>query len=218
MFSEGWQEILMLVCVWAVSYLAGTINPATMVGKARGIDIKHEGSGNPGTTNTLRVMGVKAAAIVLAVDVLKGVIMVLLWGAIFGETAAMAAAFGVLCGHCFPFNQGFDGGKGVATAFGALTALEPALGLGCLGIVILAVLITRRVSPGSIAGAISCPVLSIWLLPEFVPLACVMAAIVIYRHKSNIIRLINHEEPPFSFKRKKEEPEENETDKEDGAR
>ena len=114
-------------------------------------------------------MGKKAAVIVLLVDILKGTVMVLIWGNLFGLPAAMVAALGAFLGHCFPIAMKFKGGKGVATAFGVLTALSPALGFGCLGVVVLAVLVTQRVSPGSIAGAIAGPILSIWLLPEFVP-------------------------------------------------
>ena len=197
-----YSKYIILLFVFVISYLAGNISPATIIGKAKGVDIRKEGSGNPGTTNTLRVLGKEAALIVLLVDILKGTVMVLLWGHIFGESAAMIAAFGAFLGHVFPIAMKFKGGKGVATAFGVLVALHPGLGLGCLGVVLLAVIVTRRVSPGSIAGAIAAPLLSWWLLPAFVPYCIIMAAIVIIRHRSNIVRMMNGEEPKISFKKK----------------
>ncbi len=195
------SKYIMLLCVFLVSYLAGNISPATIIGKMKGIDIRKEGSGNPGTTNTLRVMGKKAAVIVLLVDILKGTAMVLLWGHLFGEQAAMVACLAVFLGHVFPVAMKFNGGKGVATAFGALAALHPGIGFGCLGIVVLTVIITRRVSPGSLVGAAAAPLLSWWLMPAFVPYSIIMAVIVIVRHKSNIVRMMNGEEPKISFKK-----------------
>ena len=196
------SSYVMLAVVFVVSYLVGNISPSTIIGKAKGIDIRKEGSGNPGTTNTLRVMGKQAALIVLLVDILKGTFMVLLWGHLLGEQAAMIACLAVFLGHVFPIAMKFQGGKGVATAFGALAALHPGLGFGCLGIVLLAVIITRRVSPGSIAGAIAAPVLTWLMIPEFLPYCLIMAAIVIIRHRSNIQRMIRGEEPKISFKKK----------------
>ena len=91
------------------------------------------------------------------------------------------------------------GGKGVATAFGALTGLYPPLGLGCLAVVVIAVAITRYVSFGSIFGALAAPVLSFFLIRPFLPYAAIMACIVIWRHRSNIVRLVHHEESKLSF-------------------
>lgn len=196
------SKLIMLICVFIVSYLVGNISPATIIGRMKGIDIRKEGSGNPGTTNTLRVMGKKAAVIVLLVDILKGTFMVLLWGHLFGEQAAMTACLAVFLGHVFPIAMKFRGGKGVATAFGALAALHPGIGFGALAVVLITVALTRRVSPGSITGAVAAPLLSWWLMPEFVPLCIIMAAIVIVRHRSNIVRMIHGEEPKISFRKK----------------
>ena len=205
MYSElgvtglGMSSIAVTIVVLAIAYLMGNISPSILIGKAKGIDIRKEGSGNPGTTNTLRVMGKKAAVVVLLVDILKGTLAVVLSGVLFGEQMAMAACAVVFIGHVWPVLFGFRGGKGVATAFGALTGLCPWLGLGCLAVVLLAVAVTRYVSFGSIFGALACPVLSAFLIRPFLPYACVMAAIVIWRHRSNIVRLIHHEENKLSF-------------------
>ena len=187
--------------VGLIAYLIGNISPATMIAKAKGIDIRKEGSGNPGTTNVLRVMGKKAAVIVLLVDVFKGVIPVVLAGVLLGSSISGLAAIMVFFGHVFPATAGGKGGKGVATAFGALTAIHPGLGFGCLGIVIVVVAISKRMSLGSIIGAAACPVLAWFLAPHFVPEALMMAVVVIWRHKENIKRLAAGEEPKLSFKK-----------------
>ena len=187
--------------VIVISYCRGMISPATMIASSKGIDIRKEGSGNPGTTNTLRVMGKKAALVVLLVDVFKGVIAVAATGILIGHNTEYVAAVCVFLGHVFPANKKFNGGKGVATAFGALTAVNLGLGFGCLGIVVFAVLLTRYVSMGSVAGAIACPVLTWLLVPDFIGEAIFMGMIVLLRHKDNIKRLANHEESKLSFKK-----------------
>lgn len=196
------KYVLINVLVVIVAYALGCISPATILAKKRGIDIRKEGSGNPGTTNTLRVMGKKEALIVLLVDVLKGAIAVILAGTLIGMDAAMVAAVFVFIGHVFPVTHKFQGGKGVATAFGALTAIHPAIGFGCLGIVIVCVAISRRMSVGSIIGAIACPVLSFIIEPRFFLYALFMAVIVLLKHAGNIKRLMRGEEPKLSFKSK----------------
>ena len=207
--SLGMETIPYWLCVllWAAAYMVGNISPSILIGRARGIDIRKEGSGNPGTTNTLRVMGKGPALAVLLIDILKGTVVVVLAGILFGETMAEACTLFVFLGHIFPVCFGFKGGKGVATAFGALAGLYPALGFSLLGIVVLAVLISRRVSVGSIAGAIACPILAYFMIPDFTYLAAVMGLIVLVRHSSNIGRLIRREEPPLSFGKKKKDEE-----------
>ena len=207
MYSElgatglGMSNIAVTIIVLVLAYLLGNISPSILIGKAKGVDIRKEGSGNPGTTNTLRVMGKKAAVVVLLVDILKGTLAVVLGGLLFGQQMAMACTALVFIGHVWPVLFGFKGGKGVATAFGALTGLCPPLGLGCLAVVLIAVALTRYVSFGSIFGALACPVLSFFLIRPFLPYAAVMAAIVIWRHRSNIVRLVHHEESKLSFKK-----------------
>jgi glycerol-3-phosphate acyltransferase PlsY len=195
-------QVMGLICVAAAAYLIGNISPAILIGRAHGIDIKKEGSGNAGTTNVLRTLGKKAAVLTLLIDVFKGVLAVVFAGVLVGNLAAMTAAVAVFCGHVWPIFFGFKGGKGVATAFGALTAIHPGLGFGCLGVVAVCVILTKRMSAGSIVGAIACPVLSFFIVPEFTVPACIMAVIVIYKHKDNIKRLMRGEEPKLDFKSK----------------
>lgn len=182
-----------------VAYLIGNISPSILLAKARGIDIKKEGSGNAGTTNALRVMGKKAGVITLVIDVLKGVAAVLLGAFICGPQCSMFCAVAVMFGHIWPVLYRFKGGKGVATAFGALMGLNPWLGLSALGVVIIGVLISKRMSVGSVLGALSFPLLCFFLEREFLPLGCVLAVIIIVKHRANIVRLFRGEEPKLSI-------------------
>ena len=199
-----------IVITLIVSYLLGSISPAILLGKARGIDIKKEGSGNAGTTNVLRVMGGKAAIITLTVDILKGLLPALIFGHVFGDPVyGYLACLLAFIGHVFPVYYGFKGGKGVAVAFGGLLGVNWKIALLCLLTVVIFTLISKRMSVGSIAGAVSAVPYTIWLEPKAVPYIAVMALLIVFMHRGNIKRLINHEEPPLGFldknKKKKEE-------------
>ena len=199
-----------IVITLIVSYLLGSISPAILLGKARGIDIKKEGSGNAGTTNVLRVMGGKAAIITLTVDILKGLLPALIFGHVFGDPVyGYLACLLAFIGHVFPVYYGFKGGKGVAVAFGGLLGVNWMIALLCLLTVVVLTLISKRMSVGSIAGAISAVPYTIWLEPKAIPYIAVMALLIVFMHRGNIKRLINHEEPPLGFldknKKKKEE-------------
>ncbi len=205
---SGTALALLAVCA-AVSYLIGNISPAILIGRAYGIDIKKEGSGNAGTTNVLRVLGKKAAAMTLVIDIGKGVLAVLIGRcacAVVNSVSlrlefAIVCAIAVFCGHIWPVFFRFKGGKGVATAFGALATVSPALGFSLLGIVLVIVVITKRVSAGSVCGALSAPFLAYVFVPDIVGGVTVMALIVLFKHRQNIKRLIKGEEPKLSFKK-----------------
>lgn len=198
------EPLAWVIPVVIIAYLIGNISPSTLLAKAKGIDITKEGSGNAGTTNALRVMGKKAGVITLLIDILKGVIAVVMGGLIVGQGAAMLCVLAVFCGHVWPVFFKFKGGKGVATAFGALMGLNPLLGLSALGVVIVGVLISRRMSVGSLLGAISFPAMAWFLEPDFVYLGILMAALIVIKHRSNLVRLFKGEEPKLQFKKKGE--------------
>ena len=193
-----WKIVLAVV----IAYALGNISPSIIQGKLHGIDIKKEGSGNAGTTNTLRVLGKKAAVITLVIDVLKGVAAVLIGSALAGEQAGYLCALAVFCGHIWPALYGFKGGKGVATAFGALLAVNWALGLSALAIVALGVIVTMKMSVGSILGAATFPLVCWFIEPGFIAIGTVMAVIILVKHRANIGRLMRGEEPKMSFKKK----------------
>jgi glycerol-3-phosphate acyltransferase PlsY len=201
--TDVWQAktLAVLAVVAVCAYLIGNISPSILIARAHGIDIKKEGSGNAGTTNVLRVLGKKAAAATLIIDILKGTVAVVLAGLLVGSNAAMVAALASFCGHVWPVFFGFKGGKGVATAFGAICGIHPGLGFSCLGVVLLIVLITKRMSAGSLAGALSFPVLCWFFEPRFIWLGSIMALIILVKHRENIARLARGEEPKLSFKK-----------------
>ncbi len=186
-----------------LAYLIGSISPSIMLAKARGIDIKKEGSGNAGTTNALRVMGKKAGVITLIVDVLKGTCAVLLGTFICDEWIGMLCAVLVFCGHVWPVFYGFKGGKGVAVAFGALLRINPVLALCALAVVAAFVFISKRMSVGSIVGALSFPFIAYFLERDFLIPGIALALVIIIKHKANIVRLFKGEEPVMSIFEKK---------------
>ncbi len=185
-----------------LAYLIGNISPAIILGKLNGIDIKKEGSGNAGTTNVLRVLGGKAAIITLVIDILKGFLAVKLGFFLGGYTVGALCAVAVFCGHIWPCLYNFKGGKGVATAFGAILSINWILGLSVLAVVAVGVVLTQRMSVGSLMGAVAFPIIAFFIEPGFVAMGCVMAIVVIIKHRANIGRLIRREEPKMNFRKK----------------
>ena len=192
-----WKIIISII----IAYLLGNISPSVILGKLHGIDIKKEGSGNAGTTNALRVLGKKAALITLIIDIGKGVLAVVIGKLIGGEAVGYLCALAVFCGHIWPCFYRFKGGKGVATAFGAILAVNWILGLSALGIVAVGVALSQRMSVGSLLGSVTFPLIC-WLLePDFIHIGCIMAVIVLIKHRANIGRLFRGEEPKMNFKK-----------------
>lgn len=197
-----------MVGAYLIAYFIGCISPSTILAKAQGIDIKKEGSGNAGTTNALRVMGKKAAVITLIIDVAKGAAAVGIGWLMAGEMGAMGCVLCVMLGHIWPIVYRFKGGKGIATSFGALLALDPVIALIELAIVALATLISKRMSVGSIAGLILLPAVAFFRMPQFIWISVIMAVIMLIKHRANIVRLIHGEEPILSIFDKKAKQEE----------
>jgi glycerol-3-phosphate acyltransferase PlsY len=189
------------ILIIVLAYLIGNISPAILISKARGVDIHKEGSGNPGTTNMLRVMGKKAAAVTLSIDILKGVAAVILGRFTGGEGLAVLCGLAVFIGHIWPVFFRFKGGKGIATGFGMLVTLNPVMGLSCLGIAALGFLISRRVSVGSIGAVLVLPFVAYHYFPTYIEIFVIMGAIVLWKHRSNIKRLLKGEEPKTNFKK-----------------
>jgi glycerol-3-phosphate acyltransferase PlsY len=200
---------MMAINITAVvlSYFIGNLSPAIILGKMFGVDIKKEGSGNAGTTNVLRVLGKKAAVATLIIDILKGVIAVLLAKYFCEPEVALICGLAVFCGHIWPAVFKFKGGKGVATAFGVIMAVHPVLGLVTLAIVLVVIVITKRVSAGSLIGAALFPFLAFALSPSalsqtvFLSWAIALAVIIIIKHRANLVRLLRGQEPKLSFKK-----------------
>lgn len=189
----------LLAALCLAAYFIGNISPSTILAKRQGLNIKEEGSGNAGTTNALRVMGNKAGAITMVVDILKGSAAALLGWLFLGEFGMTCCGLMVVLGHIWPVIYRFKGGKGVATVFGVLLAINPLMALLCLIVVAAFVLTTKRMSVGSIAGGAFLPVISLIMEPLFFPEALVIGVIVIMKHRANILRLIHGEEPVMSI-------------------
>lgn len=177
-----------------LSYLIGCISSAYLLGKTtKNIDIRKYGSGNVGTTNALRVLGRKAGALTLIMDVAKGIFAVLVGRLIMGIEGGYIASIFVVLGHNFPVFLKFKGGKGVATSLGVLFILDWRIGLisFILGIAIIA--ISKYVSLGSIAASVSAPFLTFLpFLPEdrnFKYTIAFLGILSIVRHRTNIVRL-----------------------------
>lgn len=190
-----------------IAYLLGSINTSILISKSLGgSDIRQHGSGNAGATNTLRVLGKKAAAFVVIGDGLKGVLAVLFARIISdGNAAEYVAAVFVVLGHVFPLYFGFKGGKGIMTSIAVVFTLSPAIG-GILTLVFaVMVLCFNYISLASVVGAICFPVLVLFFergdLLYFV-CALIIAIIAVAKHRTNISRLIKGTENKFIKSRK----------------
>jgi glycerol-3-phosphate acyltransferase PlsY len=187
-----------LLCLGA--YVLGSFPTGLLVARARGIDIRAVGSGNIGATNVARAMGKGWAVLVLIVDALKGFFPVWVARHLTGSHAALVVAcagLATIVGHMFTIFLRGHGGKGVATSLGVSLGLSPLLGLACLGVYALTYGLTRLSSLGSLLGIWTFPVAALihgGLALEYVALSVVVAALVTFRHRQNVRRLLRGEE------------------------
>lgn len=177
-----------------LGYVLGSISSAIVVARVMGLpDPRTVGSGNPGATNVLRHGGKKAAAITLVGDILKGVIPVLLARSITSDPQVIAfTALAAFLGHLYPVFFGFKGGKGVATAFGALVAMSGWVGLALVGTWLVMAAISRISSLSALSAAALAPLYAWLLLPSVVYfyVTLLMSALLVWRHRSNIRKLM----------------------------
>ena len=181
--------------VIAVAYLIGSIPFSFLVARAFGVhDVRQVGSGNVGATNVLRSAGKAAGALALLLDLGKGAAASALAGRLAPGEAALcgAAAVAAVVGHMYPVWLRFQGGKGVATGLGAFAPLVPKAALGALAVFAFTALATRFVSLGSVAGGVALAGLALALRgPDPVAIAAALAAaLVIFRHRSNLWRIL----------------------------
>jgi acyl phosphate:glycerol-3-phosphate acyltransferase len=193
--------------VFILAYLLGSIPAAVWIGKRfHNIDVRQHGSGNAGTTNVIRVLGWKTGIPVLLIDISKGWLAASL-PVIFslaepGSTSIInlkiLAGVTAIIGHIFPVLAGFRGGKGVATVFGVLFALQPLLTISCSGVFLAVLLITGYVSLSSMSAGIAFPVFlfAFFHTPSFVfkIFSILVAIALIVTHRKNISRLLKGEE------------------------
>ena len=177
-----------------VAYLFGSISTAVLVAKAMGLsDPRQVGSGNPGATNLLRYGGKRAAAVTLLGDVLKGVVPVVVARLMTDDAGILSlTVFMAFIGHVFPVFFGFRGGKGVATALGVWSALNPWVGLALAATWLVMALVFRYSSLAALCAAVLAPLYVLWLCPDtpYLIVAIAMSGVLIFRHRSNIRNLL----------------------------
>ena len=206
------------IIIAIIAYLVGSINFSVIISKRMaGFDVREKGSGNAGTTNMLRSIGVKAAVITLLCDILKGVVVILI-AILIGNIVdglddallVQLAGIFVIIGHTFPIFFGFKGGKGIATSLGVLLMINWQIGLICLVFALILMAITRMVSVGSIAAAILFPVLVVFIGQNYiVPVnnwshlifSIIIAILVLFNHRENLKRIFTGKENKISFKK-----------------
>ena len=205
-----------------IAYAIGSVNFSVLISrKMAGFDVREKGSGNAGTTNVLRTVGKKAAAITLLCDILKGVVSIII-AIIIGKIAKDAnsailveiAALCVALGHTFPIFFEFRGGKGVATSLGVILLINWKIGLICLVFGVSLIAITRMVSLGSISAAVLFAVLTMFIRDSyvggiefefsFVIFGIILAALVVFNHRSNLKRIVAGTENKLNFNKKEE--------------
>ncbi|MCK9485422.1 MAG: glycerol-3-phosphate 1-O-acyltransferase PlsY [Dehalococcoidia bacterium] len=198
------NPLLATIIAGGVGYLIGALPFGLWVGRAAGVDdVRKYGSGKTGFTNSLRTMGVKWAVLVVAGDVLKGVVAVLIGRYLFdASTAGALAGAAAVFGHVFPVWAGFRGGRGVSTAFGAFLAVSPVVALILFGVSLLVLAAFRYASlmsvTGVFTGLVAIAVMAVfgWLDYAYLVLFAVpTASVVEFSHIGNIKRLLAGTEP-----------------------
>lgn len=200
------------ILVSIIAYCIGSISFSVIFSrKFAGFDVRDKGSKNAGTTNVLRTVGKKVAALTLLCDILKGVVAVVIamiigkiWDDIDITLLKYLAGFFAILGHTFPIFFEFRGGKGVATSLGVLLLLNWKIGLICLIFAIVLIIVTKMVSVGSILAAVLYPILTIFI-DEFnlgvVIISILIALLVIFNHRENIKRIKNGTENKIDLKK-----------------
>ncbi|CCO63883.1 Glycerol-3-phosphate acyltransferase [Listeria monocytogenes serotype 4b str. LL195] len=203
-FLRGLKMTINLILLSLLAYVIGSIPSGLWIGKIfYKKDIRDFGSGNLGATNSFRVLGIKAGSIVTVMDILKGTVATLL--PFFFQLNVdhhfwlLTGAFAII-GHSFPLFAGFRGGKAVATSAGVILAYAPLLFVAALVVFLVTLKLSKYVSLSSMIGALAALIISLfmgdWIL--IILVACI-ALFVIWRHRANITRIRNGEEPKIKW-------------------
>lgn len=213
------MNIFSSAAAFILAYLLGSIPTAVWTGKwLYNIDVREHGSGNAGATNVIRVLGWKTGLPVLLTDLAKGwlaTMMPIYLNSAEPGTATLtniqiAAGMIAITGHIFPLFAGFRGGKGVATMFGVLLALQPLLTISCMGIFLVVLLITGIVSLSSMTAGLAFPVMLFLFFDTpsivFKIFSVIVALALLLTHRKNIGRLLKGEEKKLNIFGKKEKP------------
>lgn len=192
------MNIALAILAIAVAYVIGTTPSAIVVARAKGIDITTFGSGNPGASNVARAIGWKWGFVVFAIDAAKGALPTAI--ALGHRPTAYLCGAAAICGHIFPVNRGFKGGKGIATGGGVLLALHPPVMLIAVAVWVAIMKVSKKASVASIVIVpLVLALLAVWGNPLWEMLAFVGLGVLIeVRHLSNIKRLLSGSEPPVT--------------------
>jgi glycerol-3-phosphate acyltransferase PlsY len=197
------KEFILII----LAYFIGSIPTAIIISKIFfNIDIRDYGSGNMGATNTFRILGPKFGTIVMVGDMLKGILAVSLYNLLpyyltneLDRTNLMIGlGLAAVIGHIYPIWADFRGGKGVATLFGMVLAIQPIVAINCVGVFLLVLYLTRYVSLSSIIAGVALPICVLWIYNEkevfYRVFAVAVAALIVLTHQKNISRLIKGNE------------------------
>ena len=189
---SGLVPALWILVAAVAGYAVGAINPAAIVARIFGVDLRRTGSGNPGATNVARALGPRWGVLVGVLDVLKGFIPAFVFGELVGQTAGEVAGLAAVVGHITsPYLRG-RGGKGVATTLGAILGVQPLLAIPVLIAFGIGVAIWRRVGLGAVLGAVVLIISGVvgwatgWTDESDMWFAVVMGVLVLARHQRNI--------------------------------
>lgn len=194
-----------IIAVILIGYGLGNFATSYILGKAfKKTDIRMHGSGNAGATNALRVFGVKLAAATFVIDAFKGVLAVIIGRLILGDIGGLIGGVFVVVGHNWPVILKFKGGKGIASTIGVVLTINYQIALICIVVGLVLVIITKYVSLGSITAMSLLPILVVVMVKpfdvNFFIFAVILTAMAIYRHRSNIKRLIDGNESKLGQK------------------
>ena len=193
-------QYLVYVPIFLIGYLLGSSNMAWYLSKLRGIDLSAGGTGNPGASNTVILMGWKAGVLVGIHDIGKAILAVWLCGRLFPGVAFCGAVAGVACviGHMFPFYLRFRGGKGFASYLGMVFALDWRFALVLCAAVLILTLLTDYIVVGTMTTVISFPIYCAVIGSTTVALLlCVLSGIIIFKHRANLVRICRGTEIGF---------------------
>ena len=181
-----------IVLLFVFAYFLGSFPTGKLIGRARGIDIQKNGSGNIGFANAVRVLGWQAGIIVLVVDILKGFMPVYIAHYSFGATIQQQMIIGIapIIGHAYPIWLRFKGGKSIATGLGVLIALNPLIATLGITVYLMVFMISRKSAAGSLTAAWSLPLIAFIVQPMLCLYFIILALFATYTHRANIRQFI----------------------------
>lgn len=178
------------IALLVLAYLSGSIPTGKIIGHFHGIDIQKKGSGNIGFANAWRVLGWRVAWIVLTVDVLKGYLPVLVATRYLSGTMLLVVGLAAILGHIFTIWLNFKGGKGVATGFGVMLALEPSVAITGLAVYGLVITLARQSALASLSAIWSMPIVAVVLDKHIVIYLLLLALLGTWTHRNNIRQML----------------------------